>query len=315
MTEQSRNGKHPGMGETIHRVNGIELCAEVRGPEDGVPLLLVMGLGAQLISWEDDFVARLVDRGYRVARFDNRDVGRSTHFDHVDLDVMASLHSLAKGEQVEVPYTLSDMAADAAALLDELGMAPAHIVGASMGGMIVQAMAIEQPQVVRSVVSIMSTTGDRDVGQPTPEASALLFGAPPATEDEAVERARKAEATWGSPAHKDPDAAADRARREWNRVRNPAGIGRQIVAINASGSRTEALGRVQVPFTVIHGTDDTLVTPTGGKRTAEAVPHAVHVEIEGMGHNLPRALWPRIMDEIDATVERTRDVDPTLHTD
>ena len=303
------------MGETIHRVNGIELCAEVRGPEDGVPLLLVMGLGAQLISWEDDFVARLVDRGYRVARFDNRDVGRSTHFADADLDVMATLQALAKGEQVDVPYTLSDMAADAAALAEELGMAPAHVVGASMGGMIVQTMAIEQPQVVRSVVSIMSTTGDRDVGQPTPEASALLFGAPPTTEDEAVERARQAEATWGSPAHKDPDAAADRARREWNRVRNPAGIGRQIVAINASGSRTEALGQVQVPFTVIHGTADTLVTPTGGARTAEAVPHAVHVEIEGMGHNLPRALWPQIMDEIDATVERTRDVDPTLHTD
>ena len=303
------------MGETIHKVNGVELCAEVRGPEDGVPLLLVMGLGAQLVSWEDDFVSRLVDRSYRVARFDNRDVGRSTWFDDADIDVMATLQGLAKGEPVDVPYTLSDMAADAAALLVELGMAPAHVVGASMGGMIVQAMAIEQSQVVRSVVSIMSTTGDRDVGQPTAEASALLFGTPPSTEDEAIERSRQAEATWGSPAHRDPDAAADRARREWNRARNPAGVGRQIVAINASGSRTEALRRVTVPFTVIHGTADTLVTPTGGQRTAEAVPHAVHVEIDGMGHNLPRALWPQIMDEIDATVERTRGVDPTLHTD
>jgi pimeloyl-ACP methyl ester carboxylesterase len=303
------------MGETIHKVNGIDICAEVRGPEDGVPLLLVMGLGAQLVSWEDDFVSRLVDRGYRVARFDNRDVGRSTHFTDADTDVLAALQSLAKGEQLDVPYTLSDMAADGAALLEELGMAPAHVVGASMGGMIVQAMAIEQPQVVRSVVSIMSTTGDRDVGQPTAEASTLLFGAPPATEEEAIERSRQAEATWGSPAHRDPDAAAERARREWNRVRNPAGVGRQIVAINASGSRTEALRSVTVPFTVIHGDADTLVTPTGGARTAEAVPHATHVEIEGMGHNLPRALWPRIMDEIDATVERARDVDPTLHTD
>jgi pimeloyl-ACP methyl ester carboxylesterase len=315
LTEQSRNGKHPGMGETIHQVNGIELCAEVRGPTDGVPLLLVMGLGAQLVSWEDDFVSRLVDRGYRVARFDNRDVGRSTHFDDADIDVMATLRALAKGEQVEVPYTLSDMAADAAALLDELGMAPAHVVGASMGGMIVQAMAIEQPQAVRSVVSIMSTTGDRDVGQPTAEASQLLFAPPPTTEDEAVARARESESTWGSPAHRDPDAAAERARREWNRVRNPAGVGRQIVAINASGSRTDGLGGVQVPVTVIHGEADTLVTPSGGRRTADAVPHAVHVELEGMGHNLPRALWPRIMDEIDATVARTRDTDPTRHTD
>jgi pimeloyl-ACP methyl ester carboxylesterase len=303
------------MGETIHRVNGIELCAEVRGESDGVPLLLVMGLGAQLVSWEEAFVDRLVDRGYRVARFDNRDVGRSTHFDDHDIDVMATLRAAANGEAVEAPYTLSDMAADAAGLLEALDMSPAHVVGASMGGMIVQAMAIEQPQAVRSVVSIMSTTGDRDVGQPTPEASQLLFAPPPQTEDEAVERAKLAEQTWGSPAHRDPEAAAERARREWNRVRDPAGVGRQIVAINVSGSRTEALGRVTVPFTVIHGTADTLVTPSGGQRTAEAVPHAVHVEIDGMGHNLPRALWPRLMDEIDATVDRARDADPTLHTD
>jgi len=298
------------MGETIHRVNGIELCAEVRGETDGVPLLLVMGLGAQLVSWDERFVDRLVDRGYRVARFDNRDVGRSTHFSDHDLDVLATLQALAKGEQVAVPYTLSDMAADAAALLEELDMAPAHVVGASMGGMIVQTMAIEQPQVVRSVVSIMSTTGDRDVGQPTAEASQLLFAPPPQTEDEAVERAQVAEQTWGSPAHRDPSAAAERARREWNRVRNPAGVGRQLVAINASGSRTEALREVTVPFTVVHGTADTLVTPSGGKRTAEAVPHAVHVEIDGMGHNLPEPLWPQIMDAIDATVARADERTP-----
>ena len=303
------------MGETIHRVNGIELCAEVRGPTDGTPLLLVMGLGAQMISWEDDFTDRLVDRGYRVARFDNRDVGRSTWFDDARIDVMATLKAIASGEDAEVPYTLSDMAADAAALLEELGMSPAHVVGASMGGMIVQTMAIEQPQAVRSVVSIMSTTGDRDVGQPTSEATKLLFGAPPATLDEALERARQSEATWGSPAHRDPDAAVARARREWERARNAPGVGRQLVAINASGSRTEALRRVTVPFTVIHGDADTLVTPTGGARTAEAVPHAVHVEIEGMGHNLPRPLWPEIMDAIDATVARSRDDDPSRHSD
>jgi pimeloyl-ACP methyl ester carboxylesterase len=292
------------MGETTYRVNGIELCAEVRGPTDGTPLLLVTGLGAQLISWEGDFVDRLVDRGYRVARFDNRDVGRSTWFDDAQIDIMATLRALAAGQPAEVPYTLSDMAADAAGLLDELDMSPAHVVGASMGGMIVQTMAIEQPQAVRSVVSIMSTTGDRDVGQPTPAATTLLFASPPRDLDEALERAKQSEATWGSPAHRDPDAAVERARREWERARNAACVGRQLVAINASGSRTEALAQVTVPFTVIHGTADTLVTPSGGARTAEAVPHAVHVELEGMGHNLPRPLWPRIMDEIDATVAR-----------
>lgn len=292
------------MGETIHRVNGIDMCAEVRGPDDGVPLLLVMGLGAQLVSWDSGFVDALVERGYRVARFDNRDVGRSTHIDAPGLDVMATLRAAAAGEPVDAPYTLSDMAADAAGLLEVLGMSPAHVVGASMGGMIVQAMAIEQPQSVRSVVSIMSTTGDRDVGQPTKEANRLLLAPPPTTEDEAVERAIESEATWGSPAHRDPEAAAERARREWNRVRNPAGVGRQLVAINASGSRTEALGRVTVPFTVIHGTDDTLVTPSGGRRTAEAVPGATLVEIDGMGHNLPRPLWPRLVDLIEDTTRR-----------
>lgn len=303
------------MGETVHRVNGVDICAEVRGERHGEPLLLVMGLGAQLVSWDAGFVDALVDRGYRVARFDNRDVGRSTQLDDHAIDVMATLRSLAKGEPVEVPYTLSDMAADAAALLVELDMAPAHVVGASMGGMIVQTMAIEQPQVVRSVVSIMSTTGDRDVGQPTPEARELLFAPPATTLDEAIERAVRADETWGSPAHRDPDGAAERARREWERARTPAGVGRQLVAINASGSRTEALGRVTVPFTVVHGTADTLVTPSGGRRTAEAVPHAVHVEIEGMGHNMPRPLWNRILDAIDATVARTRPDDHTRHTD
>ena len=292
------------MGETIHQVNGIDICAEVRGPDDGVPLLLVMGLGAQLTSWDDGFVDALVDRGYRVARFDNRDVGRSTHFHDAQVDVMEALRAAASGEPVQAPYTLSDMAADAAGLLEVLDMAPAHVVGASMGGMIVQALAIEHAHAVRSVTSIMSTTGDPDVGRPTAEASAVLLGPPPGSEAEAIEAARRAEATWGSPAYRDPEGAAARAVREWNRVRDPAGVGRQLVAIQASPSRTEALGRVEVPFTVIHGTHDTLVTPSGGARTAEAVPHAVHVEIDGMGHNLPRALWPRILDEIDATTRR-----------
>ncbi len=293
------------MGETIHHVNGIDICAEVRGPGDGTPLLLVMGLGAQLTSWDVGFVDALVERGYRVVRFDNRDVGRSSHID-ADVDVMAVMAAAGAGQPVDAPYTLSDMAADAAGLLDVLGIGAAHVVGASMGGMIVQTMAIEQPQAVLSVTSIMSTTGDPDVGQATPEAMGRLLAPPPTTEAEAVEAAKAAEATWGSPAYRDPDAAAARAAREWNRVRNPAGVGRQLVAIAASGSRTEALRSVTVPFTVIHGTADTLVTPTGGRRTADAVPDATLIEFEGMGHNLPRPLWPQI---IDAIVETTTAAD------
>lgn len=295
------------MGETIHQVNGIEICAEVRGPDDGEPLLLVMGLGAQLVSWESDFVDALVDRGYRVVRFDNRDVGRSTHFDDVRPDVLAAFAAAATGQPIDSPYTLSDMAADAAGLLEVLGIDSAHVVGASMGGMIVQTMAIEQPEAVRSVTSIMSTTGDPDVGQATPEAQARLLSPPPTNLEEAIGAAKVAEATWGSPAHRDPEAAADRAEREWLRGRDPAGVARQIVAIAASGSRTTGLGSVTLPFTVIHGTDDTLVTPSGGRRTADAVPHARLVEIEGMGHNLPRPLWPRIIDIIAETTAEADD--------
>ena len=290
------------MGETIQQVNGIDICCEVRGPDDGIPLLLVMGLGAQLVSWPDGFVDGLVGRGFRVVRFDNRDAGRSTHFHDSPLDVMDVFARSSAGEVLDLPYTLSDMAADAAALLDVLGIGAAHVVGASMGGMIAQTMAIEQPHAVLSVTSIMSTTGDPDVGQPTAEASAALLRPPPRTEDEAVEAALAAEQVWGSPAHPDPANTAARARREWNRVRDTAGVVRQIAAISAAPSRTTRLADVRVPFTVVHGTDDTLVTPSGGRRTASAVPHASLVEIEGMGHNLPEPLWERIHDLIEGTV-------------
>ena len=291
------------MGETIHDVNGIQICAEVRGPDDGTPVLLVMGLGGQLVSWSDGFVDGLAARGHRVVRFDNRDTGRSTHFDDVPLDFLDLYGRVTAGETIDVPYTLSDMAADAAGLLEVLGIGAAHVVGVSMGGMIVQTMAIEQPQAVLSVTSIMSTTGDPDVGQPTDEAMVALFAPAATTEDEAVAAALAGEEVWGSPAYPDPAATEARARREWNRVRDPAGVVRHLAAIAASPSRTEALGGVTVPFTVIHGTADALVTPSGGQRTAEAVTHAKHIEIDGMGHNLPAALWSEIHDHIDATID------------
>lgn len=292
------------MGEQLYDANDVKICAEVRGPDDGEPLLLVMGLGAQLVSWDDGFADSLVERGFRVIRFDNRDVGRSTWFDDRPIDLGEVMAAVGSGQTPEVPYLLSDMAADAVGLLDALDIDAAHVVGASMGGMIVQTMAIEHATRVHSVTSIMSTTGDTDVGQPTGEAMALLVGSAPTTEEEAVLRAQEAEKVFGSPAHRDPDAAAARARREFNRARNPSGFARQLAAILSSGSRTEALRSVDVPFTVIHGAADTLVTPSGGARTAEAVPGAVHLEIEGMGHNLPRPLWPEIIDAIVATTER-----------
>lgn len=289
------------MGETTIDVNGIRLCAEVRGPEDGEPLLLVMGLGAQKVSWDIRFVESFVDRGYRVVWFDNRDVGLSTHLDDRPVDLGAVMSAVLSGETPDVPYLLADMAADAAGLLDAMGIESAHVLGVSMGGMIVQQLAIDHPAKVRSVVSIMSTTGDPDVGQPSSEASAALLRSPATTVDEAVEAALEAEQVWGSPAFLDPAATEARARREWERMQNPAGMARQIAAIFASPSRTAGLGEVSVPFTVIHGLADTLVTPSGGARTAEAIPHAVHLELEGMGHNLPEALWPRIIDAVQST--------------
>lgn len=293
------------MGEQLYDVGDLKICADVRGSDDGVPLLLVMGLGAQMISWDEGFADALVARGFRVIRFDNRDVGRSTWLDDKPVDLGAVFAAIGAGETPDVPYLLSDMAADAVGVLDALGVDAAHIVGASMGGMIVQTMAIEHPTRVLSVTSIMSTTGDPDVGQPTGEAMALLTGAPPTTEDEAVASALEADAVFGSPAYRDPDAIEARARREFNRARNPAGFARQLAAILSSGSRTEALGDVEVPFTVIHGAADTLVTPSGGKRTADAVPGAIHVEIEGMGHNLPKALWPDIVEAITSNTQRS----------
>lgn len=281
--------------------NGIDLCAEVRGPDDGVPLLLVMGLGAQKVSWDIGFVEALVERGYRVVWFDNRDVGLSTKFDDQPVDLGDLMGKVLSGESPEVPYLLADMAADAAGLLDAFGIDSAHVVGVSMGGMIVQQMAIDHPDKVRSVVSIMSTTGDSDVGQPSSEASAALLRSPATTVDEAVQAALDAEQVWGSPAHLDPEATEARARREWDRMQYPAGMARQIAAIFASPSRTAGLAEVAMPFTVIHGLADTLVTPSGGQRTADTVPHATHLEIEGMGHNLPKALWPTIIDAIADT--------------
>lgn len=293
------------MGEQLYDVGDLQICVEVRGDDAAVPLLLVMGLGAQLISWDDGFADALVERGFRVIRFDNRDVGRSTWLDDRPVDLGAVFASIGAGETPDVPYLLSDMAADAVGVLDALGVDAAHIVGASMGGMIVQTMAIEHPDRVLSVTSIMSTTGDPDVGQPTADALAVLVGEAPTTEEEAVASALAADRVFGSPDYRDDDAVEARARREFARARNPQGFARQLAAILASPSRTEALGSVTAPVTVIHGAADTLVTPSGGARTAEAVPGAIHIEIDGMGHNLPRALWPEIIDAITTNTQRS----------
>ncbi|CAN5493922.1 alpha/beta hydrolase [soil metagenome] len=286
------------------KANGIELYYEIFGDDDGPPLLLVMGLGAQSTAWEDEFCQGLADRGFRVIRFDNRDTGLSTKIDHPRFDVLATCLAAASGDDVAVPYLLTDMAADAVGLLDALGLDAAHMVGASMGGMIAQTIAIEHPHRVLSLTSIMSTTGDADVGQPTADAMAVLTAKPATDRAGAIEQGVLATQVIAGPEHFDAGRARQRAEAAYDRCNHPRGIGHQLVAILASGSRTEALRRLTVPTLVIHGDLDPLITPTGGERTAEAVPGAELLVIEGMGHDLPPALWPQIIEAITAVAGR-----------
>ncbi len=278
--------------------NGIEIEYDTTGDRSDPPLLLVMGLGAQMTAWDDRFCRALADRGHFVIRYDNRDVGLSTKVDAERVELLPAIMAALQGQPVSAPYLLSDMAADGMALLDALDVPAAHVVGASMGGMIAQTMAIEHPERVLTLTSIMSTTGDPDVGQPTPDAMAVLLQPPPGTRDGAIEQAVRSSKVICSPAHWDEEAARQRATLAYDRCHFPVGIGRQLLAILASGSRTEALGRVRVPTLVVHGEVDPLVTVSGGRRTAEAVPGAELLVLPDMAHDLPPALWPQLLDAI-----------------
>jgi pimeloyl-ACP methyl ester carboxylesterase len=282
------------------RVQGIEIEYETLGRESDPALLLIMGLGAQMIFWHEDFCGALVERGFRVVRFDSRDVGRSTWLDDAGMpDVMGVMAAALQGGPVEAPYLLRDMAADAAGLLDEIGIPAAHVVGASMGGMVAQTLALEHPQRVRTLTSIMSTTGSRHLPPARPEAMAALLTPIPVEREAAIERSVEVFRIIGSRGFPFDEAEMRaRATRAFDRGVNPAGVARQLVAILASGSRREALGAVRAPTLVIHGADDPLVPVEAGRDTAEAVPGAELLEIEGMGHDLPRALWPTFVDAI-----------------
>jgi pimeloyl-ACP methyl ester carboxylesterase len=275
--------------------NGITIEYETAGDPDRPPLLLIMGLGGQLIAWDDEFVDTLVARGFFVVRFDNRDVGRSTWFEEAGVpDLMAAFLG-----QATPAYLLSDMADDAAGLLDALGIESAHVLGISMGGMIAQSLAIQHPGRLRTLISIMSTTGDRGVGQPHQEAMAALMVAPPQSRQEAVELALKSWRVIGSPGfpfHEDRIAA--KAAAAWDRGFHPAGTARQTVAIVSSPDRTAPLREVQIPTLVIHGESDPLVDPSGGRATAEAVPGAKLWTVPGMGHDLPVELFSEFADRI-----------------
>jgi pimeloyl-ACP methyl ester carboxylesterase len=284
----------------IARANGIDICYEIFGDAKAEPLLLIMGLGAQMVLWDDDFCERLAARGFRVIRFDNRDIGQSSKLHGGKrLTPMELLKLRFFRIPVAATYRLLDMAKDTVGLMDVLGIKSAHLVGASMGGMIAQEIALSFPQYVRSLTSIMSTTGNPKVPPPTREAAAMLMAPPPTTKAEYIERFAQ---TWkvlrvGS---FPDDEARDRARAErcFERGLNPAGVGRQLRAILASGSRKPRLHTVTAPTLVIHGTVDPLVRPEGGKDTAASIPNARLVMIEGMGHAMPIPMWPQIIDAI-----------------
>lgn len=274
----------------------VELHHQSAGDPADPTLLLVSGLGSQCLSFDLELVGRFVDAGFHTVRFDNRDVGLSTKFADVTPNLRPVVEALRAGETPDVPYLLSDMAADAAAVLDALGVDAAHVLGVSMGGMIAQTLAIEHPDRVLSLTSVMSTTGDRTVGRPTPEANALLMTPAGPTREDAVERMILGARTYGSPDHVDPERLARLAEAAYDRCFHPEGTGRQLMAITASGDRTERLRSVSAPTLVLHGDQDRLIDVSGGVATADAVPGAKLAVLEGMGHDLPPAYWDRIVD-------------------
>jgi pimeloyl-ACP methyl ester carboxylesterase len=282
--------------------NDLEIVYQEMGDPSGEPLVLVMGLATQMLAWDEGFCSLLADRGFRVIRFDNRDIGRSTKLQSAGVPSRLDMMS---GRRATAPYLLRDMARDTIGLMDHLGIDSAHVVGASMGGMIVQTMAIEHPERLRSMVSIMSTTGSRWTGLPSWRAMGVLLGAPPRNREAGIERAVKTFKVIGSPGYPfDEERIRDIAARSYDRGHSAAGVVRQLHAITASGDRTSALRNVRVPTTVIHGKRDVLVRPGGGRATARAIPGARLKMIEGMGHDLPRELWPTVVEEIAATAAR-----------
>jgi len=295
------------MSEQIAPANGIEIAYEAYGDPADPTLLLVMGLGVQMLLWDEELCQMFVERGFNVVRFDNRDVGLSTKTPGRPPNVLPALVRRPR----KSAYRLSDMADDAAALLDHLQVEAAHVMGASMGGMIAQTLAANHPQRVLSLVSIMSTTGNRRVGRAKPGALALLVNRPPQGREENVERAAKAFKVIGSPGfERDEARLRDVIGRSYDRCFHPAGVAHQLVAIMASGNRTSELRSIQSPTLVIHGEDDPLVGVSGGRATARAIPDARLMTIPGMGHDMPRQIWPRMVEAVVANAQRARDKHP-----
>lgn len=279
-------------------IGSVEIEYEEMGSRENPTLLLVMGFTAQMIGWPDSFCSLLVERGFHVVRFDNRDCGLSTKLDGVVVDTDAVMAAaFADLPAPPVPYDLSDMARDAVGLLDHLGIERAHVIGASMGGMIAQHVAIEHRSRVISLTSIMSVTGEPEYGQPTPEAAEVLLAAPATDRDTYIAESSRY-AVWQSRRYFDIDRVRQEAARSFDRSFYPEGSSRQLAAIYASGRRTEGLSNLDVPTLVIHGRDDTLLPASGGERTAELVPGSTFLLVADMGHDLPAPLQPLLVDAI-----------------
>ena len=282
------------------RANGIELCYEAFGTPSDPPILLIMGLASQMILWEDDFCKQLAGEGFWVIRFDNRDIGKSTKFSKSGSPGTLSLLLTPFTKKFIAPsYTLGDMAADTVGLMDALNIERAHLVGASMGGMIAQEVAIRFPTRLLSLTSIMSTTGDTKLPRAEPQALAVLLKATPKGHDAYMKRYVE---TWkvlsGDVMPLDPARTIAQGERGYARGINPKGVARQLKAIIAAPDRTPALARVTVPTLVMHGSKDPLVPIAHGRATAHAIPGSNFEVIEGMGHALPRAAWPQMIAAI-----------------
>jgi pimeloyl-ACP methyl ester carboxylesterase len=282
---------------------GIDIVYQRFGQSDAPVVLLIMGIGGQLIHWPDGFCRALVERSLQIIRFDNRDSGLSSHMADAP---PPNLPAALAGDLSSVSYTLSDMAADSAGLLDALNIEKAHVVGASMGGAIAQTMAIEQRPRVRSLTSMMSTTGDKTVGQASPDAIREVFGGPPATtRDEVIQQMLRASRAVGSPGYRrDERDVAAMAGRAYDRSFDPTGTARQAIATVASGDRTESLRQIKIPTLIIHGLADRMCDVSGGRAIASAIPGAELVLVEGMGHNLPPGLHAQIAERIAGFIWR-----------
>ncbi|MGG4479931.1 alpha/beta fold hydrolase [Paenibacillus illinoisensis] len=293
----------------ILKVNGIDLAYESYGNKTDETILLIAGLGTQMIRWTVPFCEMLVARGFRVIRFDNRDTGLSTHFSHhPTLNFEALANTLMSGQRPDIPYTLNDMSDDAIGLLDALGIRKAHFVGRSMGGMIAQLAASRYPERVLSLTSIMSTTGNPDLPPTSPEIMALMTRpAPNPMEDEEGYLAHSlafAKRISGTGYPFEVDEYRSLIREEVQRAYDPGSVGRQIAAIAVSGDRRPHLAKVTVPSLIIHGMDDPMFVPACGKDTAQAISGAEFMLLEGMGHDLPAQLFETVVAGIERVARR-----------